>query len=122
MNTPKSPPTLTVVEAEQPAGAGCAPTAGSDALPGLNDALCAYSFFRTRHVWKDRSKAKKKGRSQGLAKRIKDRSASGEKRRTCRMFIRKAREAGWRGSFIQAVLSRQNAQGDGRREPAPPRQ
>jgi hypothetical protein len=29
MNTPKSPPTLTVVEAEQPAGAGCAPTPGS---------------------------------------------------------------------------------------------
>jgi hypothetical protein len=77
--------------------------------PGLEAALCAYSFFRTRHVWKDRSKAKKKGRSQGLAKQIKDRSASGEKRRACRMFIRKAREAGWRGSFIQAVFSKPNS-------------
>lgn len=77
--------------------------------PGLEAALCAYSFYRHRHVWKDRTKAKAAGRLHGTAKRIKDRSASGEKRRACRMFIRKAREAGWRGSFIQAVLGKPNA-------------
>lgn len=82
------------------------------ASSGLNDALCAYSFFRGRHVWKDRTKAKKKGLSHGLAKRIKDRSASGEKRKMVKHFIRKARKAGWRGSFIQAVLNPgQNEQG-----------
>lgn len=74
-------------------------------IPGLTEALCAYSMFRNRHIYKDRTAAKKRGRSQGLAKRIKDKSASGERRASCRRFIRAARAAGFRGSFIQATLA-----------------
>lgn len=78
-------------------------------IPGLTEALCAYSFFRQRHVWKDRSKSKAKGRAHNLARRIKDISASGEKRRMARQFIRKAREAGFRGSFVAVVLNGKGA-------------
>lgn len=78
-------------------------------LTGLQAALCAYSFYRGRHVYKDRTKAKERGRKIHSARRIKDLSASGERRRSCRYYIRLARSAGWRGSFIEAVLSGQNA-------------
>jgi len=72
---------------------------------GLNCALCALSFFRRRHQWKE------PGTRRGLLRfhRIKDVSASNESRRNALSYIRQARAAGFRGSIIAAVTAHHNA-------------
>lgn len=74
---------------------------GSTPLTGLEYALCALSFFRGRHVWKER------GSRRGLLvqNRIKDLSRSGKMKRASRAFVRRARVAGFRGSIILQVMS-----------------
>ncbi len=71
------------------------------ATPGLNDALCALSFFRRRHIWKEA------GTRKGFMRnfRIKDLSASGENKRNARAYIARARAAGWRGSIVAAIAA-----------------
>lgn len=66
---------------------------------GLTEALCALSFFRRRHKWKER------GSRGGLLRnvRIKDWSHYGSYVREARRFIRAARALGWRGSVTVAV-------------------
>lgn len=70
-------------------------------LTGLQAALCAMSYYRRRHVWKE------KGSRRGCMarhRRIKDLSKSGYNRRRCKEFIREARAAGFRGSINQQVM------------------
>lgn len=63
---------------------------------GLEYALCALSFYRGRHIWKERGSR----RGALVQNRVKDLSASGNNRRACRTFIRKARAVGFRGSIL----------------------
>lgn len=66
---------------------------------GLNNALLALSFYRNRHRWKER------GSRRGLLRnvRIKDWSHYGDSVWWSRRYIRLARQAGWRGSLVDAV-------------------
>lgn len=74
-------------------------------VPGLNDALCAYSFFRQRHVLKDPEKTKAVRRGPRASSKIRNVAASARMRTMTRNYIKSARLAGWKGSFIQAVLN-----------------
>ena len=65
-------------------------------LPGLVSALCALSFFRHRH---DTRQVYKTGRRSTL--RVKVNRA--DYVAIAREHIRRARQAGWRGSIRQAL-------------------
>jgi hypothetical protein len=73
----------------------------SDDEVGLQDALCALSFFRHRHD--KRPRFKKPTRRRNQEKMV---SQYREYARIARDYIRLARQAGWRGSIIEAVLKK----------------
>lgn len=72
-----------------------------DKLSALQCALCALSYYRRRHVWKE------KGSRRGAlvrGHRIKDLSRSAEAVSECRYWLRRARAAGFRGSIRRQVM------------------
>ncbi len=64
---------------------------------GLASALCAYSFFRSRHNKRPLYRRSRKKNVVLVSQR--DEMVS-----MARHFIRKARTEGWRGSFRNAIL------------------
>ena len=64
---------------------------------GLKYALCALSFFKTRHGRKPRFKNSKR-------KVVRTISCYKDNIRMARGYIVKARIAGWRGSIIEATM------------------
>lgn len=74
--------------------------------PGLQHALCALSFFHSRHSRDPRFKKDKKIASllkKNQINQIRTVSHYREWVRMARVFSCKAREAGWKGSIIKAV-------------------
>lgn len=79
---------------------GGSPARKGSVIPGMSEALCALSFFRGRHRWKERG-----SRNGMLVKnRIKDLSQSSRQRDACRAFIAKARALNFRGSILDRVM------------------
>ena len=78
----------------------------SDGEEGLRYALCALSFFR--HRWDKVPRFKNASRRRNQEKKV---SCYGEYVRVTRDYVRRAREAGWRGSVIEAVLKKGESNG-----------
>lgn len=68
----------------------------NDLDDGLKYALCALSFFRTRHRGKPRFKKSRRHVDSFV-------SVYKENVRMARRYVKMAREAGWRGSIVEAI-------------------
>jgi hypothetical protein len=63
----------------------------------LKYALCALSFFRNRHNRRPRFKNPKRYSARTV-------SCLSQNVRMARLYVSKARKAGWRGSVIEAIM------------------